>query len=114
MNLSDKQKTFALNASKLIGYIFQSGFKCTFGDAYRSPEQAKINAAAGKGIVDSLHCKRLAVDLNLFDLSDKYLADTQDYSQFGEYWESLDPLNRWGGRFHHRPDGNHFEMRESI
>ena len=28
-----------------------------------------------------------------------YMAQTAAHEPLGQYWESLDPLNRWGGRF---------------
>jgi len=64
---------------------------------------------AGKGIKESLHCKRLAVDLNLFSPDGDYLSDTESHRVFGEFWESLDPKNKWGGRF---SDGNHYQRDE--
>lgn len=108
MTLSQEQQEFARQVALLITYINTTGYKVTFGEALRTPEQAEIYAKQGKGIKDSLHCKSLAIDLNLFDKSGKYLTQTDDYRTFGEYWESLDPKNRWGGRFT-RADGNHFE-----
>jgi len=108
MTLSERQQIFATNVARLILNINGSGCACTFGEVYRTPEQAALNAANGIGIKNSLHCKRLAVDLNIFRQG-IYLSNTEAYTPFGEYWESLDPLNRWGGRF---KDGNHFEMRE--
>jgi len=105
---SDLQKKFVFNVSRLIGYIYDHKYTCTFGEAYRTPEQAAIYAKEGKGIFDSQHCKRLAIDLHLFDAAGKYLTDVEDYKQFGQYWKSLDPKNRWGGDFH-LLDGNHFE-----
>lgn len=111
MKLSEKQTIFAKNVSLLINYIFSQGFLVTLGEAYRTPEQAKIYASQGKGIVDSLHCKRLAIDLNLLDKNGTYLSDSQSYKQFGEYWATLHPFNRWGGVFT-RVDGNHFEMQD--
>lgn len=107
MSLSDKQKVFTKNVAKLIEYIFFKNYSCTFGEAFRSKEQAEIYAKQGKGIKDSLHCQRLAIDLNLFSPEGKYLTQTKDYEQFGIFWESLHPENRWGGRF---KDGNHFEI----
>ena len=111
MNLSDKQKEFAHHASLLISYIFSQGYSCTFGETFRTPEQAMIYAKNGKGILNSLHCKRLAIDLNLFSPEGKYLTDSALYEKFGTWWEILHPENRWGGRFP-KPDGNHFERRE--
>lgn len=107
----EKQAAFAKNVSSLIRYIFSSGFNCTLGEAFRSQEQADIYAKEGKGIEDSLHCKRLAIDLNLFDSAGTYLSETEDYEHFGDAWEKLHPANRWGGRFK-RADGNHFEMQD--
>jgi len=111
MRLSEQQAAFTRDVAKLINWIFDNGFAVTFGEALRTPEQAEIYAKEGKGIKDSLHCKKLAIDLNLFDHEGKYLSDTKAYEEFGVFWESLNPLNRWGGRFT-RADGNHFERRE--
>jgi hypothetical protein len=41
-------------------------------------------------------------------------GDPEDYRALGDYWESLDPANRWGGHFtptKRRPFGDifHFE-----
>jgi hypothetical protein len=107
--LSQKQQLFSLNASKLITYIYAQGYACTFGEAYRTPEQALIDVQKGTGIADSLHCIRLAIDLNLFK-GEEYLTDKDSYQQFGTYWKSLDPRHRWGGDFPHLVDSNHFEM----
>lgn len=108
MSLQKQQAAFAKDVAKLIQYIFEHSHTVTLSEAYRTPEQAEIYAKNGKGIKDSLHCKRLAIDLNLFDSGGNYLSETKSYEQFGIYWESLDPLNRWGGRFK-RADGNHFQ-----
>lgn len=117
-SLLPRQVTFTKNIAKLINYIGSVGYSCTFGDAYRTPEQAKANAAAGKGIAQSLHCVRLAVDLNLFDENNKYLTEPNNqYTEIGRYWESLNVDNRWGGffvlKYHGRlSDANHFEMKD--
>lgn len=76
-------------------------------EAYRTPEQAKLNAQKGSGIANSLHCQRLAVDFNLF-INGEYQTRTEAYRELGEYWESLG--GAWGGRFKNRPDGNHFSL----
>lgn len=108
MSLATKQMIFTQNVAKLIEFICASNHTCTLGEAWRTPEQAAIYAKSGKGILKSLHCERLAIDLNLFK-DGEYLSFTKDYEPFGVYWESLNPANRWGGRFT-RADGNHFEM----
>lgn len=112
MDLLEKQLLFMDSLCRFLEEaILQWGCHITIGEAFRTKEQAEIYAKSGKGIQDSLHCKRLAIDLNLFDHDGKYLTDTKDYAQLGELWESLNELNRWGGRFK-RPDGNHFEMQD--
>jgi hypothetical protein len=108
MTLGEKQRLFSRCVGLLIGWAYKNGYELTFGDAFRSPEQAAANAASGKGISNSLHCKRLAVDLNLF-INGKYMTDSASYKPLGDYWKTLDPLCRWGGDFK-RPDGNHFSI----
>jgi len=117
--LSDRpfQEEFSLNLARLIIFIYESGYKCTGGEWWRTPEMAEIYARNGKGIKDSLHLRRLAIDLNLFK-DGKYLNTTEAHRPFGEYWKSLHFMNRWGGDFHNskgepKPDGNHYEMNPS-
>uniref|UniRef100_A0A3B0MKN2 Peptidase M15C domain-containing protein n=1 Tax=Arsenophonus endosymbiont of Trialeurodes vaporariorum TaxID=235567 RepID=A0A3B0MKN2_9GAMM len=105
MSLVDKQNQFTGMVAKLIQFAQSQGYKLTFGEAYRTPAQANINAKNGTGILNSLHTQRLAVDLNLFDKNNNYLTDSNDYQPLGEYWESIG--GSWGGRFKTRPDGNH-------
>ena len=57
---------------------------------------------------------KLAIDLDLFkdgegfEMGCKvYLTKTEDHRKLGEFWESLHPLCRWGGRF---GDGNHYSL----
>jgi hypothetical protein len=103
-----RQEQFCLNVAKLILFINVSGYKCTFGETFRTKEQAQIYAKQGKGIVDSNHLYKLAVDLNLFDKDGKYVADSKSYEQFGIYWENLNKNNEWGGRWK-IVDACHFE-----
>jgi hypothetical protein len=113
MELYQKQAEFAKNVSKLLQYIFTTGHLVTFGEAYRTPEQARIDAQEGKGIVDSLHCRRLAIDLNIFSSDGVYLKQPAPYKQIGEYWKTLNVSNRWGGDFPKLQDANHFEMQDN-
>lgn len=106
MTLGEKQQKFTFLVSQLISWAYGNGYRMTFGEAYRTPEQAALNAQKGIGISNSLHTKRLAVDLNLFK-DGQYLTSTEDYAAVGEYWESLDSECAWGGRF---KDGNHFSL----
>ena len=108
--LAERQETFSRNVAQLIEYIYSQGYRCTLGEAFRTHEQAIIYSHNGKGIVNSKHCERLAIDLNLVDLNGQFVFDETHYEKFGEYWEKLSPFNRWGGRWIHRPDTDHFEM----
>lgn len=107
MTLSEKQQFFVSLIAQLIMWANDKGYRLTFGEAYRTPEQAKLNAKSGAGIANSLHTQRLAVDFNLF-VNGEYKTKTEDYLPLGEYWESLGGV--WGGRFKSRPDGNHFSL----
>lgn len=108
MTLGEKQRRFVELVGRLIEWAYANGYELTFGDAYRSPQQASANAVAGTGISNSLHTKRLAVDFNLF-VDGVYLTTSEAHRPLGEYWKTLDPLCRWGGDFH-RPDGNHYSI----
>ncbi|HCJ7727147.1 TPA: M15 family metallopeptidase [Citrobacter freundii] len=107
MTLSEKQQRFTSMIALLIQYANANGMWLTFGEAFRTPEQAALNAKKGSGISNSLHTQRLAVDFNLF-VKGEYKTRTEDYLPLGEYWESLG--GSWGGRFKTRPDGNHFSL----
>lgn len=107
MTLSEKQQLFTAMVGQLIIWAGDHGYRLTFGEATRSPEQAKLNAKSGAGIANSLHTQRLAVDLNLF-VNGVYKTRTEDYRPLGEFWESIG--GAWGGRFKTNPDGNHFSL----
>src|SRR5271157_2554139 len=115
LNLLTKQQIFALKTAYFIEYLNSIGYKVTFGETYRTKEQAEIYAKEGLGIVHSQHCERLAVDLNLFDLDDKLLTTFDELKQFGEHWEQNGAEFKWCGHFH-KSDGTpfydlcHFEM----
>lgn len=111
MTLEQKQSIFAQNMAKLILHVDSIGLACTIGEVYRTHEQAEIYAKEGKGIIDSLHCKKLAVDLFLFDAQGNYLEARDHYKELGDYWVTLHPENRWGGIFK-RCDLVHFEMQD--
>lgn len=104
MTLGDQQRLFARLAGTLIGHIYAEGYECTLDWCYRPPEVAAYYADLGIGIRSSLHTVKLAIDLNLFK-DGIWLRSTEDFRTIGEWWEKLDPLCAWGGRF---GDGNHF------
>jgi hypothetical protein len=106
MTLSQKQQQFTQMVGQLIAWSFANGYALTMGEAYRTPEQAKLNATSGAGIANSLHIQRLAIDFNLF-IGGVWQTDSKAFLPLGEFWESLG--GSWGGRFK-KPDGNHFSL----
>jgi hypothetical protein len=108
MTLLAKQQLFVRLLIELLIKADALGYDITLGEALRSPEEARRLALLGKGIVNSLHCDKLAIDLNLFK-NGKYLSDTEDHRPLGEYWKTLHTLCRWGGDFH---DGNHYSIED--
>ena len=103
------QEEFAQSAARLIQRAAELGYTVTFGEAWRTPQQAALNAADGKGITHSLHIERLAIDLNFFR-EGQYIQDGSQLRELGEWWKALGPKYRWGGDFQHLPDGNHFSI----
>lgn len=108
MTLRQKQSLFVRLVADLILHVYAQGYELTFGETIRSAQDAARLAAEGKGIAASLHSQRLAIDLNLFR-DGRYLSGTESHRLFGEYWEGLHPLCRWGGRFQQQ-DGNHYSL----
>lgn len=106
MTLRQKQSLFVVLVARLIQHATALGYELTFGEAHRSPEEAARLAKDGKGIANSLHTQRLAIDLNLFK-NGQYLTSTDSHRPIGEWWEAQHPLCRWGGRFR---DGNHYSL----
>jgi hypothetical protein len=109
MTLRQKQSRFTVLVAKLVLKAESLGYETTFGEAWRSPEEAARLAKAGKGIAQSLHTQRLAIDLNLFK-DGRYLSSTEAHRPLGEWWErqSGDGVTcAWGGRF---SDGNHYAL----
>ena len=106
MTLRQKQSLFVGLVAQLIQRAEAKGYELTFGETYRSPEEAARLAKLGKGIKNSLHTQRLAIDLNLFK-DGVYLSSTEAHRPLGEWWEGQHDLARWGGRF---SDGNHYSI----
>lgn len=107
LTVGEKQELFMRLLPRLIDYAHAQGYELRGGTLERDPRVASLLAAEGKGIVNSLHTQRLAIDLHLFRQG-KYLTRTEDHKVLGEFWESLHPLCAWGGRFN---DGNHYSIR---
>jgi hypothetical protein len=108
MTLRQQQSEFVRLVAKLIEFAYDNGMELTFGESWRTPEQAARNAQTGAGIAKSLHTERLAIDVNLF-VAGVFIDSSEGHRRLGEYWKTLDPRCRWGGDFR-KPDGNHYSF----
>ena len=109
MGMASVQSKFTDDIADLIRYAHDElGYKLTFGDAFRDPRVHGQQGEKGEyGQAWSAHKQRLAVDFNLF-IDGQYQSATEAFRELGEFWETLDEENVWGGRF---DDGNHFSRR---
>ena len=97
MTLGQHQRIFAKHFAMLILFGYDNGFEFSIGEVQRTTEQQQIYVSTGKSkTMDSKHLKKCAGDLNPF-LDGRLTYKFEDLKILGDYWESLDPLNRWGG-----------------
>lgn len=114
MSLVTEQNIFAADVARLIGFIHDSGFAISFGECWRPPEMQELYLKQGKTkTLKSQHGDRLAIDFNFFEIVDGKLVQTYDKKKLqpiGDFWESLDKKNSWGGNWKFL-DVPHFERR---
>lgn len=111
-SLRQKQSRFALGVARLIQKADELGYEVTFGEAWRTPQQAAWNASQGIGTATSLHIDRLAIDLNLFK-GDRFITDGEGHTELGRWWKSLGPDYRHGGDFA-KKDFNHYSLSPDL
>jgi hypothetical protein len=108
VSLVAEQAAFLLDVTKLINKATELGFVVTGGELARTPEQQAIYVKTGRSkTMNSLHLSRRAIDLNFF-VDGKLTYDKKVIAPLGEYWESLHPLNSWGGNGVKFVDTPHF------
>ena len=122
--LLNSQFLFSKLLAKFVLEVFNRGYACKlrevgllwnrkstdkdrFQDAVHSTPRSKFGG---------LHYMQLAADVDLFIWQPDrgtwdYVTDSEHpaWQSLGEYWESLDDLCRWGGRFR-LIDGNHISV----
>ena len=108
MKLGKKQELFADLLGQFLIWIYEQGYAIRMGEVYRPEVTADHYARTGKGIRNSLHCKKLAADLYLVK-DGKVTWALEDYELLGTHWESMHELCCWGGRFKNR-DAVHFSV----
>ena len=105
MGLVTEQDAFLDDVAKLLVESKRLGFQRTAGEMLRTEEQQAIYVKTGKSkTMNSLHLKKLAVDLNFFKggvwINGLPAIKARDIlAPLGKFWESLNPKNRWGGNF---------------
>jgi hypothetical protein len=111
LTLVEKQQQFSLFVARFIEDLRKRNYYVTLGEAFRPEEMAQIYASTGKGIVNSNHRIRLAIDLNIF-YEGGFLTTKEDLEIPGRLWKSYsnDLIECcWGGDFK-RVDANHFSF----
>jgi len=105
-----EQIKFSEDVGKLLLFISDlPNYAVTLGEAYRTKEQQKLYIKNGKSkTMNSMHLKRLAIDLNLF-VDGNLTWEIEEYRVLGKYWESLDDKNVWGGSWKNFKDVPHFQ-----
>jgi hypothetical protein len=94
--LGENQEIFAGHVAMLLVKAKQLGFGVRLGEVLRPLEMQEIYVRTGRSkTMNSQHIKKLAIDLNL--IVNGKLATREQIKPLGEWWEALDPANRWGG-----------------
>ncbi len=110
MKLGEKQEVFTLNMAKLILFAESKGYKCRARELQRTKLQQEEYFKTGKSkTMKSNHLNSCAVDI-YFAKDNKLIENKEELQFLGDFWESLNPLNRWGGNYKRFIDCPHFEM----
>lgn len=133
MILSTVQQEFTKCLLALMQKMSTDGYGVTLGEGWRTQVQAILNstplsdrkdiekllwaahpdlaAAIGGstsvGVKNSVHCLKLAQDLNLFKDGDLVPYPDQVYKDYGDWWKQQHPLARYGGDW---GDSDHFSF----
>lgn len=119
MTLSEQQQDFTRDVVKLLNFAWGFGYEVTMGEVQRPIEMQQIYVKTGRSkTMNSQHLLKLAIDLNFFK-NGKLVQSREELVPFGKFWESLNPLNRWGGSWRglveagksNFVDAPHFERR---
>lgn len=110
MSLNRKQARFTYKIAQLICWANEELHVQLIGaELFRTKEQAEIYKEQGKGILNSVHRKKLALDMFVYK-NGTISWDIEDYRPIGEKWKTMDPDARWGGDMLNRRDSVHFSF----
>ncbi len=106
MTLNEKQILFTELQARWTVWCFDNGYPIILAEAFRPTWVAEEYARRGKGIKNSVHTKKLAVDV--FRTIDGVVTwDLEAYEPIGEKWKTMHTLCRWGGNFRNRDAVHH-------
>ena len=105
MTLGEHQEHFSRDVVKLMTKALELGYEIRMGECQRSEEQQRLYIKQGKSTtMNSMHIKKCAIGLH-FTKNGELMYP----SELGDYWESLDPINKWGGHWKSFVDKPHFQ-----
>ena len=95
MTLGQHQQAFARDLVSLLAFAFGLGYEVRIGELQRPVEMQELYVKTGRSkTMNSMHLKKCAIDAHFF--RDGVLCYPKE---IGDYWESLNPLNQWGGNW---------------
>lgn len=118
MSVIAEQAAFLKDVVKLLMKADELEYVVTGGELSRTVEQQAIYVKTGRSkTMDSSHLRRGAIDLNIF--KNGKLCSRDEIKPLGDFWESLNEKNRWGGNWRGLVDSGksnfidapHFERR---
>lgn len=110
MTLGEKQELFMYNLTKLITFARKKGFYARGKELLRTPEMQELYIKQGKSKTSkSKHLDGLAIDIIFTKDHKTPVDDKAELQEIGDYWESLDKKNNWGGNWQSLVDCPHFE-----
>ena len=106
MRLGQHQEEFSKDVVQLMFFAMMRGYGVRMGEAQRTEDQQRLHIENGVSwTMDSMHLKKCAIDL--YFTKNGRLVPTPVI--IGEYWEKLDALNVWGGKWKKKKDKPHFQ-----
>jgi hypothetical protein len=107
MTLGQHQEAFSKDVTKLLLKAFELGYEARLGELQRTVEQQEIYVKTNRSkTMNSMHLKKCAIDI--FFVQDGKLAYP---AELGNYWESLNSLNKAGMFWKTFKDAPHYERR---
>jgi hypothetical protein len=107
MSLFKRQSQFNGYIAKLIIYAQEQGFLTSLREVARPVEMQRLYINTGRSrTMNSLHLQCVAADI-YFQINGR-MANRTELEVIARFWESLDPLNSWGGMGKTLKDEPHF------